>query len=49
VRNFLDCIQSRQEPNCPVEVGAAAVSGPHLANVAFRQRRQVRMAEALKG
>jgi predicted dehydrogenase len=49
VKNFLDCIQSRQEPNCPVEVGAAAVSGPHLANVAFRQRRQVRMAEALKG
>lgn len=43
IQNFLDCIKSRQEPNAPVEVGASAVSAPHLANLAFKQQRQVRM------
>jgi len=34
-QNFLDCIRSRQEPNCTVEIAAAAVAGPHMANQAF--------------
>jgi predicted dehydrogenase len=44
IQNFLDCVRSRKEPNAPVEVGASAVSAPHLANVAFREGRQVRLA-----
>jgi predicted dehydrogenase len=40
VENFLECIRSRREPNAPIEVGAAAVSGPHLANIAFLQQRR---------
>ena len=35
IQNFLDCVRSRKEPNCPVEVAAQAVAGPHLANQAF--------------
>jgi predicted dehydrogenase len=35
IQNFLDCIKSRQQPNCTVEIAAAAVAGPHLANLAF--------------
>ncbi len=42
VENFLDCIRSRKEPNAPIEVGATAVSGPHLANIAFLQGRRAR-------
>ena len=38
VQNFLDCIQSRKDPNCPVEVAAAAVAGPHLANLAMDRK-----------
>ena len=38
VRNFLECIKSREEPNAPVEVGHSAVCGPHLANIAFQRR-----------
>ena len=49
IQNFLDCIRSRKEPNAPVEVGASAVSAPHLANVAFHQERQVRMKPDLSG
>jgi hypothetical protein len=41
-QNFLDCIRSRQEPNCPVEIAAAAVAGPHMANLAYKEQRQVR-------
>jgi predicted dehydrogenase len=41
VKNFLDCVKSRQEPNAPVEVGHNAVSAPHLANLALRQQKRV--------
>jgi len=41
VKNFLDCVKSRQEPNAPVEVGHNAVTGPHLANLALRQQKRV--------
>ena len=41
IQNFLDCVKSRKEPNAPVEIGASAVSAPHLANLAFHQEKQV--------
>lgn len=41
IRNFMDCVKTRQEPNCPVETAAAAVAGPHMANVAWRQGKRV--------
>lgn len=41
MQNFLDCIGPRKEPNCPVEVAAAAVTGPHMANLAFRQGKRI--------
>ena len=42
IKNFMDCVRSRSEPNCPIEIGAAAVSGPHMANVAYREERKVK-------
>jgi len=47
VQNFLDCIKSRQQPNCPVEIAQRAVAGPHLANIAMSLGRQVRLADDL--
>ena len=44
IQNFLDCVRSRKEPNAPVEVGASAVSAPHLANVAFHEGRQMKLS-----
>jgi predicted dehydrogenase len=41
IQNFLDCIQSRKEPNCPVHIAAQAVAGPHMANQAFLKGRKV--------
>jgi predicted dehydrogenase len=43
IQNFLDCVKSRKEPNAPVEVGASAVSAPHLANLAFHKKQQFTM------
>ena len=45
VKNFLDCVRSRKEPNAPVEVGHLAVAGPHLANVAFHHQARARLNE----
>jgi predicted dehydrogenase len=45
VQNFLDSMRSRKEPNAPVEVGHKAVTGPHLANLAFHQKRRVALNE----
>ncbi len=40
VKNFLDCVKSRNESNAPVEVGHKAVCGPHLGNVAYLKKRR---------
>ncbi|MCP5116857.1 MAG: hypothetical protein GY953_39025, partial [bacterium] len=44
MRNMMDSIRSRTEPNCPIEVAAAAVAGPHMANIAYREGRIVKAA-----
>lgn len=44
LQNFLECVKSRNPTNCPIDVGASAVLGPHLANIAYREGRRVRYA-----
>jgi len=41
IQNFLDCMKSRKEPNCPVHLAAQAVAGPHMANLAFLKGKKV--------
>lgn len=41
VRNFLDCMRSRQRPNGDVLIGHRAAQASHLATLAYRQRRQI--------
>lgn len=36
VRNFLDCIKSRETPVCPPEIGRAAALHVHIPNIAAR-------------
>lgn len=43
-RNMLECVRSRKQPNCPIEVAAEAVAGPHMANVAYREDRRVTLS-----
>ena len=36
MKNFLDCVRSRNTPNASVEVGVAAARAGHVANFAMR-------------
>lgn len=36
MRNFLDCVRSRKDPNAPVETGVSAAHAGHVANLAMR-------------
>jgi hypothetical protein len=40
-RNFIDCVKSRQETICPVEMGIRCDTICHLANVAVRTGRAI--------
>jgi hypothetical protein len=35
-RNFLECIRSRKDPNCSIEMGRNAAVVAHLGNIAYR-------------
>lgn len=35
MRNFFECVKSRNEPNAPVEAGIAAARAGHIGNLAF--------------
>jgi predicted dehydrogenase len=41
MRNFLDCVRSRKEPNAAVETGIAAARAGHIANLAYRHGGQI--------
>jgi predicted dehydrogenase len=45
ITNFVDCVRSRQQPNCPVDIAANAVAGPHLANLAMFGHKQAKLPE----
>jgi predicted dehydrogenase len=38
LKNWIDCIRSRQEPVCPIETGRLAAVYCHMGNVALRSR-----------
>ena len=40
-RNFLDCVRSRQQPNCPAEAGRNVALHSHLGNIAYRTGHKV--------
>ena len=41
VRNFLDCVKSRQRPNGDVYVGHRSAMASHLGNLAYEQKRRL--------
>jgi hypothetical protein len=44
--NWIDCIRSRQTPNASVEIGYRSAIAAHMANLAYRGKRRVTLAEA---
>jgi predicted dehydrogenase len=47
IQNFLDCLRTRQQPNCPPAIAQVSVAGPHLANIAMRKGTKVSLAADL--
>jgi len=41
MRNFLDCVRNRKEPNAPVQAGVTAARAAHLGNLAYRKGTRV--------
>ncbi len=41
VRNFLDCVRTRKEPNAPVRTSVTAARAAHLGNLAYRRGAKV--------
>lgn len=41
VRNFVDCVKTRQAPLCPLEEGHRSTSFAHLANIALATRERL--------
>ncbi len=42
VRNFIECVRSRQTPAADVEIGHRAATVAHLGNIAYRAGRKIR-------
>ncbi len=41
VRNFLDCVRSRKQPNAPIGAAVASARAAHIGNIALRRGAQV--------
>ena len=41
IRDFLDCVKSRQTPLCPLEEGHRSTSFAHLANIALATKERL--------
>lgn len=48
IKNFLDCMKSRKQPNSTVREAAKAVAGPILANIALFGDRRAVLADELQ-
>jgi hypothetical protein len=41
IRNFLDCVKTREAPLCPLEEGQRSTSFAHLANIALETKSRI--------
>ena len=45
IKNFLDCVRSRKQPNATIEIGHQAVRTLHLANIAHHKQARAILGE----
>jgi len=45
IKNFLECVRSRKQPNATIEIGHQAVRSLHLANLAHHKKARAVLAE----
>jgi len=45
IKNFLECVRTRQQPKAPIELGHQAVRSLHLANIAHHKKTRAVLGE----
>ena len=48
MKNFITCIETRQDPNCPIENGALVASYAHMGNIALLTKSELKWDNAQK-
>ncbi len=48
MKNFIECIKTRKDPNCPIENGALVATCAHMGNIALLTRSQLNWNEATR-
>lgn len=48
IKNWLDCVRSRKQPNSTIEYGHQVITACHMANIAYRTGRKVTFEDVKK-
>jgi hypothetical protein len=48
MRNFVECIKTREQPKCSAAIAARAAITAHLGNIAFKTGRRLRWDDATR-
>jgi hypothetical protein len=46
MRNWIECIRSRNQPNAPVQIGYRSAIAVHMANLSYKHKRRITLREA---
>ncbi len=46
MRNWIDCIRSRNQPNAPAEIGYRSAMAVHMANLSYKGKQRMTLEEA---
>jgi len=46
MRNWIECVRSRNQPNAPAEIGYRSAIAVHMANLSYKNKRRITLEEA---
>jgi predicted dehydrogenase len=46
MRNWIECVRSRKQPNAPAEIGYRSAIAVHMANLSYKNKRRLTLEEA---
>jgi len=46
MRNWIECVRSRKQPNAPAEIGYRSAVAVHMANLSYKRKQRITLEEA---
>ena len=46
MKNWIECVRSRKQPNAPAEIGHRSAIAVHMANLSYKNKRRITLEEA---